>query len=78
MYTIHADKSNARVGPDKLKQDDMSSTEKEAIDEHAKLVGYAADIILDEAKRREYDTERRKRLGRDRFIEGLEAGVDLS
>ena len=51
------------LDPDKLKRDDMSSSEKEAIDEQAKMVGHAADIILDPAKRREYDLERGKRAG---------------
>lgn len=42
----------------------MSSSEKDAIDEQAKLVGYAADIILDPAKRKEYDLELiKKRFG---------------
>ena len=39
----------------------MSSSEKETIDEQPKLVGYVADIILDPAKRREYDLELKKR-----------------
>ena len=41
--------------PDKLKRPGMSPAEVSSIDEMAKLVGYAADVVSDPVKRRAYD-----------------------
>ena len=50
-----ARQSRINTHPDKLKKDGMSWAETCEIDEIAKLVGFAADIVLDPAKRWEYD-----------------------
>ena len=46
--------------PDKLKRACRTEAEKFEIDETAKLVGYAADIVLDPAKRLAYDETMRE------------------
>ncbi len=38
----------------------MSKVETDAIDEMAKMVGFAADIVADSAKRLSHDAEMRK------------------
>ena len=43
--------------PDKLKREGLSKVENDMIDEVAKMVGWAADIMLDPDKRRQYDME---------------------
>lgn len=43
--------------PDKLKRDGLSEDEAYHIDEVAKIVGFAADIVLDPARRMEHDQE---------------------
>lgn len=43
--------------PDKLMREGMSKAETDQIDEMAKLVGFAADIVSYPAKRQEYDEE---------------------
>lgn len=43
--------------PDKLKKEDMSKIETDTNDEMAKLVGFAADIVSDPARRRKHDGE---------------------
>ncbi|KAL6714858.1 hypothetical protein ACLMJK_007118 [Lecanora helva] len=45
------------VHPDKFKKYCLTDAERQAIEEAAKLVGYAADIVLDPAKRMAYDLE---------------------
>ena len=44
--------------PDKRKRQVLSREEEDKIDEEAKLVGWAADIVLDQEKRQKYDEER--------------------
>ncbi|KAM0800926.1 hypothetical protein BDR22DRAFT_888941 [Usnea florida] len=44
--------------PDKRKRQVLSREEEDKIDEEAKLVGWAADIMLDQEKRQKYDEER--------------------
>lgn len=43
--------------PDRLVKEGMGETEKAAIDEKAKLVGWAADVVCDGARRERYDEE---------------------
>ena len=40
--------------PDKLKRESLSKSEEDRIE---KMVGWAADIVLDPEKRRQHDTE---------------------
>ncbi|KAL8684709.1 MAG: hypothetical protein Q9218_008175 [Villophora microphyllina] len=54
-----AKKKRIEVHPDKLKKDGMTAQELRMIDERTKLVGGAADTLLDEALRRVYDERRR-------------------
>ena len=44
--------------PDKRKRQALSQKEEDKIDEEAKLVGWAADILQDPEKRQKYDEER--------------------
>jgi len=46
--------------PDKLKRVSMTTTTGNKIDDAAKLIGMAADIVLDPARRREHDEEMRE------------------
>lgn len=48
-------KRRIETHPDKLKRVGMSKDEEKRIDEQAKLVGFAADIVLDKSKREQYD-----------------------
>ncbi|KAL8868918.1 MAG: hypothetical protein Q9174_004665 [Haloplaca sp. 1 TL-2023] len=48
-----------RYHPDKRKRAGMSSKEIDCIDEQAKLVGQAAEILLDPGKRSNYDSKSR-------------------
>ena len=50
-----ARQSRIDTHPDKLKRDGMSAAEIYEIDEMAKLVGFAADTVVDPVKRWEYD-----------------------
>ncbi|KAL8917811.1 MAG: hypothetical protein Q9208_007740 [Pyrenodesmia sp. 3 TL-2023] len=45
------------VHPDRLKRPGMTQSELNGIDERAKNVGHAADVLLDAAKRSKYDRE---------------------
>ena len=48
-------KSCIATHPDKLKRESLSKSEEVRIDEVAKMVGWAVDIVLDPEKRRQYD-----------------------
>ncbi|KAL8746150.1 MAG: hypothetical protein Q9184_007784, partial [Pyrenodesmia sp. 2 TL-2023] len=52
-----ARKRRIEVHPDRLKRPGMTQPELKEIDETAKDVGYAADVLLDAAKRSKYDRE---------------------
>ena len=52
-----ARKRRIEVHPDKLKKPGMSDEELLKIDEIAKQVGWAADILLDERRKAKYDRE---------------------
>lgn len=52
-----ARKRRIEVHPDRLKRPGMTQSEVKEIDERAKDVGYAADVLLDAAKRSKYDRE---------------------
>ncbi|KAL8707973.1 MAG: hypothetical protein Q9225_007672 [Loekoesia sp. 1 TL-2023] len=54
-----ARKRRVEVHPDKLKKSGMTDEELRKIDQTAKQVGWAADILLDPAKRAKYDMELR-------------------
>lgn len=59
-----ARKRRIEVHPDRLKRPGMTAAELKKIDERAKDVGYAADVLLDPVKRSKYDremAEKRKR-----------------
>ncbi|KAL8691205.1 MAG: hypothetical protein Q9218_003518 [Villophora microphyllina] len=52
-----AKKKRIEVHPDRLKKEDTTPEELYRIDEQAKFVGFAADTLLDPAKRERYDNE---------------------
>lgn len=51
-------KRRIETHPDKRKRQVLSQEEEDKIDEESKLVGWAADIMLDPEKRQKYDEER--------------------
>ncbi len=55
-----AKKKRIEVHPDRLQKPGMTERELQDIDEIAKDVGYAADVLQDADKRRKYDRERRE------------------
>ncbi|KAI4203832.1 MAG: hypothetical protein LQ346_001709 [Caloplaca aetnensis] len=55
-----AKKKRIEVHPDRLRKPGMTERELQEIDEIAKDVGYAADVLQDADKRRKYDKERRE------------------
>ncbi|KAL8664625.1 MAG: hypothetical protein Q9202_002895 [Teloschistes flavicans] len=57
-----AKRKRIEVHPDRLIKEGMTPQELQAIDERAKMVGGAADTLLDPSKRRRYDAERWSRL----------------
>lgn len=56
-----AKKRRIEVHPDRVRKLGMTERELEEIDEIAKDVGYAADVLQDAEKKRRYDRERRGR-----------------
>jgi len=71
-----ARKRRIETHPDKLKRVGMSKEEEEVIDEQSKLVGYAADIVVDPDKRRKYDMGRHGNNGLQMDI-GMACKVSL-
>ncbi|KAI4103628.1 MAG: hypothetical protein LQ339_004157 [Xanthoria mediterranea] len=57
-----AKKKRIDCHPDKLKRKEMSELELRAIDDWAKEVGGAAEVLLDPSKRAQYDRQRSKGL----------------
>ena len=55
-------KKRIECHPDKLKRNGMSDPELQAIDDWAKEVGGAAEVLLDPSKRAQYDKQRRNGL----------------
>ncbi|KAI4222036.1 MAG: hypothetical protein L6R36_006458 [Xanthoria steineri] len=61
-----AKKKRIDCHPDKLKRNGMSDPELQAIDDWAKEVGGAAEVLLDPSKRAQYDKQRSNGLKRSK------------